>query len=66
MKWRGIGDDCWSAVEYIAAFVLLCFCVAIMLGGCGCARTLEYCEDGSCAGAAGAGGTIEQVGGASW
>jgi hypothetical protein len=53
VNWRKIGAVCWSTAEYIAALAVLLFFVALLWGSCGCARTLEYCEDG-CAGAAGA------------
>ncbi|OFW65951.1 MAG: hypothetical protein A2Y74_05305 [Actinobacteria bacterium RBG_13_63_9] len=44
----------WQSVEYVACAIVLVVLGVCWLGQCGCARTLEYCEDG-CAGA-GAGG----------
>jgi hypothetical protein len=46
-----------TVIEFVCAWAIATT-VAVgalgLLGQCGCARTLDYCEDGSCAGAGGA------------
>jgi hypothetical protein len=53
-SWRAKRRDAVSNVVQMVCLGIIAAIVSFaVLGQCGCARTLEFCEDGSCAGAGG-------------